>query len=188
MARRFVVVPPGALALRLSIIPLRYASRRVDFAGIDKGALLRTVNQAMVDAVPFNAALLLRAVDCGPGEATMVLPWRAEIVGNAETGVLHGGAITALMDATCGLAVFMKLEAPTRIATLDLRIDYLKPATTRLDVRCHAECYKLTRQVAFVRGLAFHDDPADAIASAAGTFMIFDENRTPVGQALEKKK
>lgn len=159
----------------------------MDFAGIDKEALLRTVNQAMVDAVPFNAALKLRAVDCGPGEATMVLPWRDEIVGNAETGVLHGGAITAMMDATSGLAVFMKLPEPTRIATLDLRIDYLKPATPHVDVRCRAECYKLTRQIAFVRALAFHEDPRDAIASAAGTFMVFDENRTPLGQALEKK-
>ena len=159
----------------------------MDFTGIDKEQLLRTVNEAMVDAVPFNAALGLRAVDCAEGEATMVLPWRDEIVGNAETGVVHGGAITSMMDATCGLAVFMKLPEPTRIATLDLRIDYLKPATTRLEVRCRAECYKLTRQIAFVRALAFHADPDDAIASAAGTFMIFDENRTPVGQALEKK-
>lgn len=158
----------------------------VDFTGIDKDALLRTINQAMVAAVPFNAALRLCAVDCGPGEATVILPWSAEIVGHAETGVLHGGAITAAMDATCGLAVFMKLAEPTRIATLDLRIDYLKPATPRVDVHCRAECYKLTRQVAFVRALAFHADPADAIAAAAGTFMIFDENKTPLGQALDR--
>ena len=159
----------------------------MDFTGVDKEALLRTVNQAMVDAVPFNAAMELRAIDCGPGEATIVLPWKEDLVGNAETGVLHGGVITAAMDATCGLSVFMKLPEPTRIATLDLRIDYLKPATTKVDVRIRAECYKLTRQVAFVRALAFHEDPSNAIASAAGTFMVFDENKTPVGQALEKK-
>ena len=160
----------------------------MDFTGIDKEQLLRTVNQAMVEAVPFNAALGLAAVDCGPGEATIVLPWREELVGNFETGVLHGGAVTALLDATCGMSVFMKLPEPTRIATLDLRIDYLRPATPKRDVRCRAECYKLTRQVAFVRALAFHEDPAaDAIASAAGTFMVFDESRSPIAQAVKKR-
>ena len=158
----------------------------MDFTGIDKDALLATVNQAMVAAVPFNSAIGLRAIDCGPGEATTTLAWKEDLVGNPDTGVLHGGAITAMMDATCGLAVFMKLPAPVRIATLDLRIDYLKPATPPKEVRCRAECYKLTRQVAFVRALAFHDDPSDAIASAAGTFMVFEEGKSPVAEAIKK--
>lgn len=153
---------------------------------MDKTALLRTVNQAMVEAVPFNAEMRLVAEDCGPGEATMRLPYDARLVGNPDTGVLHGGAITALMDATCGLAVFMKLPQPTRIATLDLRIDYLKPATPPQPVRCRAECYKLTRQVAFVRALAYHDDAADPIAAAAGTFMVFDESRSPIAEAMKR--
>lgn len=158
----------------------------MDFTGIDKAQLLLTVNQAMVEAVPFNAAIGLRAVDCAHGEATTVIAWREDLVGNPETGVLHGGAITAMMDATCGLAVFMKMPAPVRIATLDLRIDYLRPATPAKEVRCRAECYRLTRQVAFVRALAFHEDPSDAIASAAGTFMVFDEGKSPVAQAMKK--
>ena len=158
----------------------------MDFTGIDKEALLKTVNQAMVAAVPFNTAIGLRAVDCDHGVATTTLAWKDDLVGNPETGVLHGGAVTAMMDATCGLAVFMKMPAPVRIATLDLRIDYLKPATPPKEVRCRAECYKLTRQVAFVRALAFHDDPSDAIASAAGTFMIFEEGKSPVAQAMKK--
>src|SRR5688500_20186307 len=84
------------------------------------------------------------------------------------------GVVTGLVDATCGLSVFMKLPDPTRIATLDLRIDYLKPATPGLHLHARADCYKLTKQVAFVRACAYHDDPDDAIASAAGTVMIFD--------------
>ncbi len=154
------------------------------FGGDDHGEVLARINQAMIAAVPYNAALSLKVVEFAEGMATIALPWREDLVGNAETGVLHGGAVTSLMDATCGLAVFLKLPEPTRIATLDLRIDYLKPATTRREVRARAECYRLTRQVAFVRASAFHDDPADAIASAAGTFMIFDEGKSPVAEAL----
>lgn len=151
-----------------------------------KQEMLARVNAAMVSAVPYNSALGLLVADVGAGEATMRLPYRAELIGNPDTGVLHGGVITGMIDATCGLAVFLKLATPVRIATLDLRIDYLKPATPPHDVLARAECYRLTRQVAFVRATAYHDDPADPIASAAGTFMIFDEGKSPVGEAMKK--
>ena len=150
--------------------------------------MLDRMNQAMVAGVPFNAALGLRALDFdqAAGTATLVLPYRADLVGNPATGVLHGGVVTSLVDAACGLAVLLRLARVTRIATLDLRIDYLKPATPPRDVRARAECYKLTRQIAFVRATAYHEDPADPIAAAAGTFMIFDDGRSALGEAIEK--
>lgn len=153
-----------------------------------KDVILAKINEAFTDsAVPHNAALGLKAVDCGPDSATLRLPYAEKLVGNPETGVLHGGAVTSLMDATSGMAVFMKLQKPTRIATLDLRIDYLKPATPEQDVHARCHCYKVTRQVAFVRGLAYHDDPDDPIASSAGTFMIFREGKSAVAEKIEEK-
>jgi uncharacterized protein (TIGR00369 family) len=150
-----------------------------------KEQVLARINEAFTEsAVPHNGALGLRAVDCAPGVATLRLPYDARLVGNPDTGVLHGGVVTTLMDASAGMAVFMKLMKPTRIATLDLRIDYLRPATPGKDVFARCECYKVTRQVAFVRGVAFNDDPGDPIASAAGTFMIFREGKSAVGERL----
>jgi uncharacterized protein (TIGR00369 family) len=154
------------------------------FFGVDKPVMLERLNQAIIQAVPFNAALRLSVEDFDDGVAIVRLPYRLELVGNPTTGVLHGGMVTSLIDATCGLAVFMKLRRMMRIATLDLRIDYLKPATPPLDVRARAECYKVTRQVAFTRAIAYHEDPDDPIASSAGTFMLFDDTRSPVGKAL----
>jgi acyl-coenzyme A thioesterase PaaI-like protein len=58
------------------------------------------------------------------------------------------------------------------IATLDLRIDYLRAGDAGRDVVCRASCYKLTRNVAFTRAVAYHDDEADPIATSMGTFMI----------------
>jgi uncharacterized protein (TIGR00369 family) len=133
---------------------------------------------------PYNAALGLRAEAVSKEGLTVVLPYRPELVGNPETGVLHGGVITGLVDASCGLSVFIELKKAVRIATLDLRIDYLKPATPPKDVRARAQCYKLTRQVAFVRAIAFHDDVGDPIASAAGTFIIFDDQESTIGRAV----
>jgi len=157
--------------------------------GFDKDRVRARMNEAFADSlVQFNNALALRAVDCGPGWATMRLPYDGKLVGNPDTGVLHGGVITSLMDAACGMSVMMKLRKPTRVATLDLRIDYLKPATPPEAVHARAECYKVTRQVAFIRGLAYHDDPNDPIASAAGTFMIFGDGSAAVGSRLRDKE
>jgi len=147
---------------------------------LPKARVLEIMNQAFRDGVPHNKALGLEIVDVGPGEgyAEIRLPYSEELVGDPETGILHGGAITALIDATCGAAVFMKLAKPVAIATLDLRIDYLKPATPGRAVVARAETVKVTRNVGFVRALAYHDDAADPIASAAGTFMIGTKGRS----------
>lgn len=155
--------------------------------GVDKPTLIAQLTGIMVKGVPFNGALGLRVEDAEEGVALVRLPYRLDLVGNPATGALHGGIVTALIDATCGVSVFLKLQRMARIATLDLRIDYLKPAAAPLDVLARAECYKLTRQVAFVRALAHHGDAADPIASAAGTFVIFDDNRSPFGRALARE-
>ncbi len=133
---------------------------------------MTAMNRRFALVVPHNKALGLEVLDLAHARATFRLPYAAHLVGNPETGVLHGGAISAAMDAACGTAVFQALPRPMVIATLDLRIDYLKPATPGRHVTLHAHCYKVTRNVAFVRGLAYHDDETDPIASGAGSFML----------------
>jgi uncharacterized protein (TIGR00369 family) len=140
--------------------------------------LVARLEQSMVQVIPFNVALGMRVEDASSdGWATMRLPYRADLVGNPATGVLHGGMVTSLIDACSGLSVFLKAEFKWRIATLDLRIDYLRPARPPEDVLARAECYKLTRHVAFTRAIAYHRDPGDPIASSSGTFVIFERRR-----------
>ncbi|HEU5055228.1 MAG TPA: PaaI family thioesterase [Kofleriaceae bacterium] len=142
-------------------------------------ALLAQLNRNFHAVVPHNRALGLEMVALEDGEARMRLPYSLDLVGNPETGVLHGGPITSLIDACCGASVFMKLPSPVPIATLDLRIDYLRPATAGQDVLAHATCFRLTRNVAFVRGLAYHAETGeeDPIAAAAGAFMLATPSR-----------
>jgi uncharacterized protein (TIGR00369 family) len=144
-------------------------------------ALLAQINRHFQQVVPHNRALGLEMLALTDGEARMRLPYSAELVGNPDTGVLHGGAITTLMDACCGAAVFMKLTSPVPIATLDLRIDYLRPAHPGREVLAHATCFRLTRNVAFVRGIAYHDDEQDPVAAAAGAFMLATSSGRPAG-------
>jgi uncharacterized protein (TIGR00369 family) len=128
--------------------------------------------RAFARHVPHNEALGMHLIEMTATEVTFALPYDARLVGNPDTGTLHGGAITALLDATSGTAVFAALPELVPLATLDLRIDYLRPAEPGQPVRATATCYKLTHNVAFTRAVAYHDDPADAIAHAVGTFML----------------
>ena len=106
------------------------------------------------------------------GLASMQLDWREELVGNPETGVVAGGPLTAMLDSCCGMAVATMLREPKPFATLDLRIDYAKPAVPGQPVIAEAECYRITRSVAFTRAFAHQGDPRDPVAAAAGTFML----------------
>jgi uncharacterized protein (TIGR00369 family) len=125
-----------------------------------------------VDAIPHNRALGMKVLEMGKAEARFMLPYDVKLVGNPDTGVLHGGAITALLDAASGASVFAALSEWKPIATLDLRIDYMRAGDAGRDVVCRAHCYKLTHNVAFTRAVAYHDDEVDPIATSMGTFMI----------------
>src|SRR6516225_3436399 len=112
-----------------------------------------------------------------PGEAWSSLPYRPVFVGDTETGVLHGGVVTAMLDESCGMAVQLALDGRRAIATLDLRIDYQKPATPGLAIRSHSLCYRVTRSIAFVRATAYQETEDDPVATATACFMV-GANRT----------
>lgn len=102
----------------------------------------------------------------------LALPYRPDLVGDPETGVLASGPIITLMDMATSIATWLKSGEFRPQATLDLRIDYLRPAEPGKTVIGRGECYKLTRRIAFVRGEAHDGDPAHPIAHVAGTYMF----------------
>ncbi|HEY5951631.1 MAG TPA: hotdog fold thioesterase [Kofleriaceae bacterium] len=131
-----------------------------------------TTTRGFVDHIPHNKALGMKVLEFKRAEAVFQLPYDAKLVGNPDTGVLHGGAISALLDACSGASVFAALTEWSPIATLDLRIDYLRGGDPGRDITCRAHCYRVTRNVAFTRAVAYHDDETDPIATSAGTFML----------------
>lgn len=102
---------------------------------------------------------------------TLVLPYGPPIVGDPCTGVIHGGALTSLMDTACGMATLCVLPEFEVCPTLDLRIDYMHPAEPHKAVYGFAQCYRVTSDVIFTRGFAYQDDPQQPIAHVVGTFM-----------------
>jgi uncharacterized domain 1 len=99
------------------------------------------------------------------------VPYREDLIGDPATGVLAGGLVSALLDHVGGMAVWVKLGEFRPIATLDLRVDYLRPAEPGSDLVAEAHCFHLTRTVAFVRALAFDQDAANPVAAAQATYM-----------------
>ncbi len=99
------------------------------------------------------------------------LPYSDQIVGNPVTGVIHGGAITTLMDTCCGISTVCYLPEFEICPPLDLRIDYMHPAEPGKPIFGFAECYRVTPTVIFTRGIAYQDDREQPIAHVVGTFM-----------------
>lgn len=122
--------------------------------------------------VGHGSALEIDYQDSGGDWLELSLPWRDELVGVPETGVLASGAIVSLIDTASGGSVWMKLGRFVPIVTLDLRLDYMRPAMKGETVFARCECVKVTRQIAFVRGIAHGGDEERLIAQSAATFMI----------------
>ena len=115
-------------------------------------------------------------------------PYREDLVGDPETGLIAGGVITTFLDHISGAAVFSSLKEASSVATIDLRIDYMRAATPHKDVLAEAHCYKLGRNIAFVRAIAYDETPDDPVAQASAAFMINSNGRRKMGANLRKPK
>lgn len=129
--------------------------------------------KGIIEGLPQYKELGLVTVVLERGRCSLRMAYDERLVGNPDNGILHGGSVTTLLDSVGGMVVFTAIPEGASVATLDLRIDYLKPATPGRAVIGEAEVYKMTKSVAFVRGKAFHEnEPNKPIAHAFGSFMV----------------
>lgn len=127
-------------------------------------SLARKVGHGQALGLEFRAA--------GDNWVELALPWREELVGVEATGILASGAIVSLLDTCGGATVWRTLGRFQPAVTIDLRLDYLRPALKGETVIARCTCDKLTRQIAFISGIAHTGDASRPVARAVGTFMI----------------
>jgi uncharacterized protein (TIGR00369 family) len=130
---------------------------------------------SFVRKIGHGGALGIAYRDHGPDWCELTLPHDPKLIGMPEEGIIASGPIISLMDMATSVAIWCRLGRFRHQATLDLRVDYLRPARADTDIIGRGECYAATRSVGFVRGTAHDGDPADPVAHVSGTFMFTDE-------------
>jgi uncharacterized protein (TIGR00369 family) len=133
---------------------------------------IETIARQFIEALPHAQALGMRLESIGDGVVVISMPYDVRLIGDPETGVIHGGAVSALMDTASGAAVMCHPAGGLSTATLDLRIDYMRPATPGQTIRTRADCHHVTRSIAFVRAVATDDDEGRPVAMATGAFTV----------------
>lgn len=121
----------------------------------------------------------IKVVEAAENSLVLELPYSSHIVGNPDTRVIHGGAITALMDTASGSVIPCALPEFELCPTLDLRMDYMRPAEPDMPVFAHAQTYRITRNIIFTRCRAYQDDPENTIADCVATFMRMGRDALP---------
>lgn len=131
------------------------------------------------EQIPFNRLLGMRVADLAAGAATLRVPHHPTLVGDPFRPAIHGGVLSALADAAGGLAVFTAVGADDKVSTLDMRVDYLRPARTDQDLRAVASLLRMGNRVAVVEVRILQDDDSLVIARATAVYNIVRRTDTP---------
>ncbi|WP_374979530.1 thioesterase family protein [Pseudomonas solani] len=134
------------------------------------------------ERIPFNQVLGIQLGELSQEQVTMHLPMKDELIGNFVHGILHGGVISSLLDVTGGamaligaferhqgLSTGERMERLSKLGTIDLRIDYLRPGRGR-SFTATAVLLRSGNKVAVVRS-ELHADDGTLVAVGTGTYL-----------------
>ena len=124
----------------------------------------------MEEHVPFNKLLGIRGESIARGQAVLVLPVRADFVGDPRPPALHGGVLSTLIDTAGGVAAWSALDGEGTVSTVDLRVDYLEPGRVTGVLRADARVVRKGSRVCHVRVALTQDERL--VAEGAGVYAI----------------
>jgi len=147
------------------------------------GQLLDILGDIYQNKLPFNQLLGIRILQLKPDQVRLAFDMDESLVGNYVQGSLHGGVISSVLDAVGGLTataglIQKKMDRPaaeireniSRVGTVDLRIDYLRPGRGE-SFQASASIMRIGNKVAVTR-MELHNDQQRLIAVGTGTYLI----------------
>jgi len=146
----------------------------------DRTSLEAKLRRAFEETVPFNRVLGLKVESLDAQAPKLRFDMKPELIGNPRRQILHGGVIAGVLDVAAGFAIHLAViknrteepkedQLPT-IGTIDLRIDYLRPATgERFELR--AQVLRLGSRVASTR-MEFFGPQDKLLATGAAAYMV----------------
>ncbi len=124
----------------------------------------------LLDAIPYARFL---GVELERGEAGLELrlPFRDDIIGNANLPAIHGGVLGAFLELTALLRLIDESGNAKVPKPINFGVDYLRSAGPK-DCRARAEIFKLGRRIANVRVVVWQDDATRPVAAGYGKFLL----------------
>ena len=144
---------------------------------------LEGFRQIYEEKIVFNQTLGLKLTSVTPDGVTARIVMKPELVGHFAYNRIHGGVISAVLDAIGSAAVMVALaakhmdEAPAqrlarfdKLGTIDLRVDYLRPGIgDYFDI--HAQCLRVGSRVGSAR-MAFMGPDATLMSTGAAAYIV----------------
>ena len=150
---------------------------------LDRGQILAAVSKTFEERIPFNRILGFDIELQKDDTAKLSFQMRNELIGNFLRGILHGGVISSSLDVVGGLVAFVALldqnlvqsfdegsERFSKMGTVDLRIDFLRPGLGSSFVAT-GSILRAGRRIAVTR-MELHNDSGTLIAAGTGTYSI----------------
>ncbi len=142
-------------------IPSESEARRLD-----------ELRELMLEKIPFNRVLGISIEELGTGRAVFSVPFEPKLVGDPVRPALHGGVLSALADTCGGCAVWSSIGEADRVSTIDLRVDYLRPARLE-DLHAIGEVLRVGNRVGVAKISLFHPStPDELVAEAKGVYSV----------------
>jgi len=144
-----------------------------------KAEYIALVSNIIENHIPFNKLLGLRLESMDPKAPALRFDMRPELVGNSRRGILHGGVISAVLDATGGFAIMLALAKEPKpgekisfpnMGTIDLRVDYLRPGRGKHFIST-AKVVRLGNRIA-VTHMELANDDGELISTGAAAYVV----------------
>ncbi|MHC1713849.1 MAG: PaaI family thioesterase [Solidesulfovibrio sp.] len=130
------------------------------------------ISNLIENGLPFQKMLGIKVSEVTEGRVKLFIPFREDLIGDTRRPALHGGVISTLADVCAGFAVWTRCRLTDRIATIDLLVDYLHPATAH-DLYAEATVNLLGNRVGNAQVVLWSDgNPEQYVAKARGVYNI----------------